>query len=217
MRRYFNKAFGLARSQTARDTYILFGGNVISAFLGFVYTLFVARALTVAEFGVLSAATNLFIIISNFSDLGISSGLVNFVSESLSHKDQKKADEYAKAALMFKLLISLPLILFVVFIAGFVAQKWLATDDVTISYWVAIISAVAVLWGVLPYILQAKREFLKAVAIDISLSLPKAAIPYGFLVLGLLNLQTSLLSFAVGAAIAGIVGFIFVGTGFLKA
>ena len=217
MKKYINKALGLATSATARDTYVLFTGNIVSAFLGFVFTLFAARALSVSDFGVLSAAINLIIIISSLTDLGISSGLVNFVSVSLSHKDQKKADEYSKAALAFKLVVSLPLILFVVFSAGFVAQKWLATGDKTISYWVAGISLIAIFWGVLPYILQAEKKFVKSVLIDISLSFPKAVIPYAFLLFGLLNLQTALLSFAIGAGIAGVTGFVFVGTKFLKA
>lgn len=90
MRRYFDRVLGLARSQTAKDTYILFVGNIAAAFLGFIFTLIVARALSVEDFGILSAATNLIIIVASFTDLGISSGLVNFASGAFARGDEKK-------------------------------------------------------------------------------------------------------------------------------
>ena len=58
------KVTTLAKSATARDTAVLFSGNVLAAFLGFLFTLIIARALSVEEFGVFSAASNLFIILS---------------------------------------------------------------------------------------------------------------------------------------------------------
>ena len=67
MRRYIEQAITLARSGTARDTYILFIGNLLSAFFSFIFTLLVARALSVSEFGVFSAVINLATIIVSLS------------------------------------------------------------------------------------------------------------------------------------------------------
>ena len=53
--KYINKARTLAFSATAKDTYLLFFSNVSSAFLGFVFTWFIARSLDVNDFGIFSA------------------------------------------------------------------------------------------------------------------------------------------------------------------
>ena len=80
MNKFFKKAFLLTKSATARDTYVLFLGNLGSAFLGFLFTFFVARALNREDFWIFSAAMNLVVIISSLSDVGITTGLVNFIS-----------------------------------------------------------------------------------------------------------------------------------------
>lgn len=216
MRKYFRQAFGLATSSTAKDTYILFIGNVIAAFLGFVSTLFIARALSVADFGIYSAITNLVVIISSLTDLGISSGLISFASKAFADGDTNKAYEYSKAAFIIKIVATLPLIILVFIFAGYISPHWLATADKTASYWVAVISLLAIAWGFLPYILQSKKLFLKSVLIDVSLSLPKAIIPYLLFVAGLLTVNSSLAAFAVSAALAGAVAFAFVGFIFLR-
>ena len=43
---------------TAKDTFMLFAGNLGAAFWGFLFTLFVARSMSVYEFGILSAVFN---------------------------------------------------------------------------------------------------------------------------------------------------------------
>ncbi len=216
MKKYLSRAYSLATSGTAKDTYILFIGNIFAAFLGFVTTLVLARSLSISDFGVYSAATNLIVIISSLTDLGISSGLVSFASAAFSSGETKKAYEYSKAAFLIKIFATIPLVLFTIIFAQFVSNNWLATTDPMVSVWVGVVSLVAVIWGFIPYILQSKKLFLKGVIIDISLSLPKAVIPYLLMIFGLLTVNTSMAAFAVSAAIAGMVSFAFVGFGFLK-
>lgn len=217
MKKYFKQALGLVTSATAKDTYILFIGNIASAFFGFLSTLFVARALSISDFGIYSAITNLIVILTSLTDLGISAGLISFASRAFAEGDTNKAYEYSKAALIIKILATLPLVVLVVVFAGYISPYWLATGDKMASYWVAIITLAAMLWGFLPYILQAKKLFLKSVLIDISLSLPKAIIPYILFVAGLLTINSSLAAFAASAGVAGVIGFAFVGFSFLKA
>lgn len=217
MKKYFRQAFGLATSSTAKDTYTLFIGNVVAAFLGFVSTLFIARALSVSDFGIYSAITNLIVIIVSLTDLGISSGLVSFASKAFADGDTHKAYEYSKAAFIIKIVATIPLIVLTFVFAGYISPHWLATGDKTASYWVGAISLLATAWCFLPYILQSKKLFFKSVIIDVSLSLPKAIIPYLLFIAGLLTINSSLAAFAVSAVIAGVVGFAFVGFQFLKA
>ena len=52
MKEYIVRAKELAFSSTARDTFVLFSGNILSAFWGFVFTLIVARSLSISDFGI---------------------------------------------------------------------------------------------------------------------------------------------------------------------
>ncbi len=217
MRRYIDKAKSLVFSGTAKDTYVLFLGNVLAAFLGFLFTIIIARALSVENFGIFSAAANLFIILVSLSDLGLSSGIVNFVSSFLAQGDEKKANEYAKGAFNIKIIITAVLCFLVLIFAGFISKSWLAAPDKTVAYWVALLSFLAVLWSFLPYILQARKMFLKSVLIDIFVSLPKAAIPFLFITFGVLTLDRTFLAFAISLVIAGGIGLIFTGIKFLSA
>lgn len=215
MRRIFDQALGLAKSRTAKDTYILFLGNLLAAFLGFVFTLIVARALSIEDFGVLSAATNLIVIISSLTDLGVSSGLVNFASFAYNRNNVEEAHKYAKASFIIKIVATVPILLFLVIFSGYVARNWIATNDIGVTYWVAIISFIAVLWAFLPYILQAQKRFLASAAIDVSLALIKAIIPFVLTFYALLSVNTALASFAIGALVAGVLGFRATGLKFL--
>ncbi len=202
-------------SGTAKDTYILFGGNVFSAFLGFLFTIIIARVLTVSDFGVFSAASNLIVILISLSDLGLSSGVVNFVSFHLARGEKKSADEYAKAAFVVRFIIAALLSLFVIIYAGYIAEHWLATADRQIAYWVSLISFIALAWGFLPYILQAKKLFFKSVLLDIFVGLPKVLIPFVFVKFGILSVRTTLAAFAISVLICAVAGFVFTGIKFL--
>ncbi|MCJ7805515.1 oligosaccharide flippase family protein [Patescibacteria group bacterium] len=217
MKKRLQKILGLATSGTAKDTYILFGGNIFSAFLGFLFTIIIARALTVSDFGVFSAASNLIIILISLSDFGLSSGVVNFVSIHLARSDKRRADEYAKAAFVVRVVIAAALSLLVVIFAGYIAEHWLATADKQVAYLVSLISFIALAWGFLPYILQAKKLFFKSVLLDIFVGLPRLLIPLIFIKFGILNVKTTLFAFAAGVFISAIAGFIFTGIKFLFA
>lgn len=215
MRRYYNKAFGLATSSTAKDTYILFVGNILSAFFGFLYTLIVARALTVPEFGVFSAALNLVFIIVGVADLGISGGLVNFVADAISKGKTKKADMFKKSAFQIRIVAVTVVVLLLFLIAPYIGSTLLATDAKSVVYLVAIVSATYLIATLFPFILQAERRFSRSAIIEASLGLVRFAVAALFLIGGL-TLVKALGAFAVASIFGIIVGFVFVGTRFLK-
>lgn len=216
MRKYVDKIYNLARSRTALDTYILFASNVTAAFLGFVFTWVVARKLSIAEFGVLSAATNLIVMITSLTDLGVSSGIINFVSQSHAEKNYEESDKYSKASLIVKLSSTIFISLLLLIFRNYITNSWLATKNLEILYWVISISVIGIIWGIAPYILQARKEFLKSSLIDVVLSFAKAVLPFIFLYFGLLTLRTSMISFIFGMIVSAIVGLALVGTSFLR-
>ena len=217
MRKIIKGIFGLTKTETAKDTAILFSGNGLTAFLGFLFTIVIARVLSVSDFGIFSAVSNLIIILTSLSDLGLSSGIVSFASTFFNKNEDQKAYEYAKAAFNIKLIVSVTLSLGITIFAGYVSKNWLANDNKETAYWVALISLLFIGGTFLPFILQAKKLFLKSVLIDVSVSLFKAIIPFIFFSLGILTLRTTLLAYGLSVFISLIVGLFFTGTKFLSA
>jgi len=215
VRKYIDRAKILATSATARDTYILFVGNLVSAFFSFVFTLFVARSLSVPEFGVFSAVVNLVTIIASFSDIGISSGLVNFVAEAQAKKDYKSVQKYIKSALVLKLLTVSVLAIIVLIFASFISNNFLATSDIRMAYWVSGLSVALIFWAIFPSILQAQKRFLQSVVVDLSLVITRVGIVFLLIILGGVTLSRVLGAFTAASFASILVGFIFLGTGFV--
>lgn len=206
----------MATSATAKDTYTLFGGNVLASVLGFLFTLVIARALSVEEFGVFSAATNMVVIMASLSDFGVSTGVINFASDFLSRGERKKASLYIKAAFVIKLTIVLIFASVLLLIAPFAAKTLLATQEVSVTYWVALVAVSMTFPTFFPKILQARKEFLKAVLVDNTFYLLRLGFAVAFFLAGVFTLNLSLGSFLFAAAGAGIFGFVLVGLRFLK-
>jgi O-antigen/teichoic acid export membrane protein len=216
MKKYYHYFKKLAFTKTAIDTYILFIGNLGSAFWGFLFILIVARNLSVEDFGIFSAAVNLATIIISVIDLGLQSGTVNFVSEYQSKGNKNKVKEYIKASLLIRLISVSIVSVILVLLAPLISQRLLATNDAGI----AILTALLVIFifpnNVFPYIFQAKRQFIKSVIVDNFNFIFRLAAAYIFILLGIFKLPHSFWSFAAGFAITSILSFIFMGTDFLK-
>lgn len=216
MKGYYQKVRGLAFSGTAKDTFVLFSGNVLSAFLGFVFTLFVARALSVADFGIFSAATNLVVIMISLSDLGLSSGVVNFIAEKRAKGDHAGADKYIMASVVIKFIVTIFLALVVAAFSGFISPRFLATSDASVALWVAAISISLALPMLLPFILQADRKFLKSAISDNSLYFSRLLVAVGFMLITGLTIGNSLSAFIFGGIVGSIVGIVLIKPRFLS-
>ena len=101
----------LLKTRTLRDTFISFIGLGATAFIGFIYTVILARHLGPSVYGVYSAVTALSAIIFGLGDLGITSSLINFLP-----KLPEKRQSIINTSFIFQLSICfLSLILFFVF------------------------------------------------------------------------------------------------------
>jgi O-antigen/teichoic acid export membrane protein len=215
MKRYYERAVTLATSATAKDTYILFIGNLVSAFFSFLFILLVARGLSVSNFGVFSAAANLVTIIASLSDLGISSGLISFIAKASRKGDILKAQRYMKASLVIRLVALSILVLVTVIFAPFVSKSFLATGDATVAYWVGGLSLAFLFWALFPSILQAQKRFWQSVVVDLSLAGGRLLLAFGFFVLGGLTLTKAFAAFTLSTFFVILAGFAFLGTSFL--
>lgn len=217
MQSYIGYLKRLFFSATAKDTFVLFVGNVGSAFWGFLFTLIVARKFSVADFGIFSAALNLVAILSSLSDVGISTGSVNFIAQHLARGEEKKADEYIKASLVIRLLLVFCLSIIVILLAPIVAPKLLATHDPTIAIWVAILP---IFWFpdmFFPFILQAKKRFLHSTLYDNSFYIARLLFAFVFYLAGGLTMPFAFWAFGAGFLANVILTFVFLKTDFIKA
>ena len=215
MNKYISRAYQVLSAKTAIDTYIVFAGNVFSAFLGFLFTLVAARALTVSDFGIFSAATNLMYIFISLSDVGISAGLVNFVANFDSEEKYNESLKYIKSALLLRFIIissiCLPLFIF----PRYFASTFMATDYFQISFWVALISIGFIFYSLFPYVFQAKRKFVISIMVENSLGIIRLIATLIFFILGGLTLSSLLFSTLISTLGPIFIGFGFLGMGFL--
>lgn len=215
MKKYLLKTKSLLLSATAKDTYVLFIGNSISALLSFFYTILVARNLSVESFGVFSAVNNLVVIISSITDFGVSAGLVNYVSESIQRHKRSKEYEFIKAVLVFKFLFSLFFLTLVIFFRKIVSFKFLASENEWTALWVGLISFTLSLFAIFPSVLQARRKFLKSAIIDNIFYLLRLIFVFVFLFLPFWYLLDRLfLAYFLSGLIGIFIGFVFIGFSF---
>lgn len=201
MRKYIDWGKQMLFSATAKDTYILFAGSLFSSFWGFLFTLIIARAFTISEFGIFSAALNLVVILASLTDLGISSGAVNFVSSHLAKGEKDKADEYIKSSFVMRLVLTLLVSLAVVIFAPTVSEKLLATRDPMIAIWCAIIPLFLFPDMFFPTILRAKNKFLHSTVIDNVFYIARLIFAFAFYLVGGLTISRAFWAFGVGFAV----------------
>ncbi len=215
MRKHIDRVKALAFSSTAKDTYFLFAGNVGSAFFSFIFTWFVARALSVSEFGVFSAVSNLVYIISPLVDLGISGGLIEFASYFKSRGEEEKAKEFVKAAFVARFLLLLLACMILVIISPFWGDNLFASSDFYLSLW-----TVAILLGIFwsyffSSTLQAYRRFIASAAVDNAYAAGRVMFVV-FLSIGGLTLYKALGAFALAGVVAFLAAFVAFGFSFLN-
>ena len=205
MKKYVDKIKLLLFSATAKDTLVLFIGNGTSSFWGFLFTLIIARAFTVYDFGIFSAALNLVVIISSLADIGISTGSINFVSEHVAKGEHEKANEYIKASFLIRLVVVLSISVLVAIFAPFVSKTFLATTDPKIAIWCAVLTIFLFPDAFFPSILQAKKKFFHSTLIDNVFYIARLLFALGFFVIGGLTMSKAFWAFGAGFVVEVII------------
>lgn len=101
----FQTLTNLLLSKTARNTYIVFFGNGLSAFFAFIFTVIYTNKLSWNDIGYFSALLSLFLLVSDLSDIGIGSSLSAFLPPMEKTKD--KLAQFLKTALLLQFFIAI--------------------------------------------------------------------------------------------------------------
>jgi O-antigen/teichoic acid export membrane protein len=216
MKKQIDTIKGMVFSGTAKDTFILFVGNLGSAFWGFLFTLIVARSLSVYDFGVFSAVINLVNILSSLSDFGISSGAINFVAKHWVNGEKDKANEYIKASFILRFMVTVVISGGIIIFAPFVSSRLLATNDSMIGIWAGVI---AIFWFFdlfFPSILLAQKRFIPSIIYDNAFYIGRLLFVFVCYLYGILTIGNSFWAFGVGFLVTLVFSFVYVKTDFLR-
>ena len=118
-----NKVTGMAKS-SARGGFKMFLGVAISSVITAVSVIFVMNLLdTSGDFGLVGIALIFPSILSLFKDWGINSGMVKYLAQYNSEKDENGVQNVLVAGLVFELITGSLLTLLCYFMAGFLATS----------------------------------------------------------------------------------------------
>lgn len=162
---------GLATSHTAKSTYILFAGNTTDAFLAFLFTVIAFRLLDTADFGIFSAINNFVVLAFSILDIGIGSGLINFISYNFQQNRQAIARDYLYSGIIIRTLISGLFALIVIVFSPAIGSKFFLTNQST----AIILAGISILGlsivDVTTFALQGYQRFLGSAITSSSFSL----------------------------------------------
>lgn len=213
----FKDIISLAKTRTAKETGLVLTGNIIGAILGFIISITLVRVLGPADFGLLSAAIAIMSIASQFTDLGINTGLVKFASEYLKC-DQDKSKIVLKIAWEIKLMIGLVVLIVGILLSETLAVYILHKPELTSLLKLAFIGSYGLtLLSFIQANLQAYQWFKKLTIYNISINFFKLILFFLLLFFNLLNLKNALLVNIVVPIFAFILGSFLIPKDFLQA
>ncbi len=97
----------LLSSQTSHDTSASLVGNFSMALFGTLFIVFVARSISLEEFGVFSSIVALYTLFSSLGDLGISGALINFIPKLNNPKKLISTAFWLQVAIAFMLVLAI--------------------------------------------------------------------------------------------------------------
>jgi len=208
----------LSKSKIAKDSAIVLAGRILGAGLGFLATVLITRTLGPVQFGIFSVAVAVMAIAAQFSDFGISTSLVRFVSLFLKKKDTTKANLTLKVALKFKLIVASTIFLIGFFVSESLAVHVFGKPELIFPLKLAFIGAFgASLVAYISATLQARQSFKKFMLFNLINPLGKFAL-IGLLFLTYkLNLFSALTTVIILPFIAFLIGSLIIPKEFLRA
>jgi O-antigen/teichoic acid export membrane protein len=207
----------ISSSQTARDTYWIFGGNVITSFLAFIYTIFLARGLNPSNLGIFSAVLAFILLFIDICDLGIGSSLSRFLPSFISKGESKEAASFTKTAFIFQLKVALSVSVAIILFSPFLSQIFLRSRNLFSLF---IVSGIGIFGSIilsfLTSLLSAQKRFREVAIVNILSTVSKAFLIISFFFLSLLNIQSAIIVFAISSYLAFFLLMRFFNFSFLK-
>lgn len=191
-----NRFRTLLTSQTVKDTTISLVGLGLTAGVGMIFTVLMAKTLGPSAFGIFSALTAIVTIFSSMGDLGISSALINFLPKI---KDSRSS--LISLTFWFQTAVSLAF-LFILSILSIFHQKVVPSSSQPAFILMSLLTAVYVLQGFAIGLLNAEKKFLPSSIVQSSDSVIKMLIVLGLFVTKTLSIELALLANIISCTVS---------------
>src|SRR3989338_8283082 len=206
----------LILSKTAISTYVIFSGNITSAFLAFLFTVILVRKLSFADFGYFSALFSLVLLVSDLADIGIGSSLSAFLPPL--EKTKEIMYKFLKSAFLLQFgivsVITLILIIFSSQLSPFLFHTELLTGLLNIT---ALCIFCTVIANFSLYALSARQKFFHAAFLSFYSSFARLLVLLFLILFSSVNLNNVVVFQFFGLFTYSIIAIIFLNPSFIKA
>lgn len=151
----------IARTETIKDTGVVFAGNTVSSILGAIFYFLLARVAGPAQFGMFAAVAAIATTAVDLFDIGINAAIINYAS-----RPQSRAVSLRSAAarkFWLALIVTLGIVLAAPVVAGLLGQPVL-TDAIR---WAAILVPAKAVFSFVRSGLQAAKSFVWDAGVDV--------------------------------------------------
>lgn len=207
MRKEISKIINLAKTTTAKNTYLVFVGNSVAGFLGMIAMILVSRLLGPVAFGVFSVAFAFFTLLVKFGDLGLNFALVKDISQSRAKGQSEKIQRIFLTVFWLKVIIAFFIVAIGYFSSDIVSIKLFNSPmSVTSNRLVISLFFLDIFYDLVRVYFEANKRFLESTLIYIVANFLKLI----FLVITFLflpNFKELILIYILTPFIAGLLFF----------
>lgn len=207
----------LSQTATFRHTSLTTFFTLINALLGAAFFILLARTLGPTNFGIVSVSIAFLTMVSDISNFGTDTGLINFVSRHLK-TNVDKAYQYMKLGLIFKIVFSFVVVLVGFLLIPFIADRIFLKPELTIYLRLSLIGVFSLqLFSFVTNSLQAFQKYVSWGIVNISANLVRVLLLI-FVILTLRNNPFDALSIYIAVPFfAFFFGMFFLPLNFLSA
>lgn len=196
------KIISFSLTDTARDSYLLLSGSIVSTVFGFFLTVFLTKALSVSDFGIFITAMAFSQLIAEILEFGLNSATINFAVSS----KKEETPSYLKTTLLLR-VISLSVVFFVAMLFTKDISQFVFSSPQYATYvlysMVGAVFFLLITWA--QSVFQSQRKFLASSIVNASINTTRLGIVLLLLYTKVLDVQTI---FIAVQAITGISVFL---------
>lgn len=188
-------------TQNAKELFFVYGSSTIKLGLGFVINILLAKELLAYNYGVFALIVNFFLTISGLADFGLSHSTIKLYSERKIN-DTLRADLLLRGMFFVRVFLSLITAALTIIWVIFFSQSYF---DKSTDFSLLLVASVLIFFdSIFNYFLsqlQAIRKVLKYGISNFSFNTIRLILISIFLLLGILNVSTAILSFLIATIV----------------
>ena len=214
----FYSFFGeIVSTSTFRHSSITLTGTILNGVLGAVFYILAARFLGPAQFGLMSVVIITQTLVTDLGDLGVNTGLVNFLPRYL-HSDWEKAKKFLKLALEVKVIVFVIILIFGLAFSDYIAINIFKKPELYRPLQIGMFGVGGLLlMSFSTQTLQAKQRFFAWSGIQVGTNVIRVIFILIFLALGYFSLHSALWVYMLVPFLGFVIGLFLISRGFLKA